>query len=82
MSDWNCASDQMGSNVFDCPLRNLEEELCCSGQELNKRFEQIGSVGISAMIDSDEQFEAGHLQETQKRETISGTISLLRCLML
>lgn len=72
MSGWSCASDQMGSNAFDCPLRNSEEELCRSGQELNKRFEQTGSVDISAMVDSDEQFEAGPLQETQKRETISG----------
>ncbi|XP_057987140.1 sterol 3-beta-glucosyltransferase UGT80B1 isoform X2 [Hevea brasiliensis] len=62
----------MGSNGFDHPLRISEEELRSRSQELNKRFEQTGSVDSSATVDSDEQFEAGPLQETQKKETKSG----------
>ncbi|XP_057993844.1 sterol 3-beta-glucosyltransferase UGT80B1 isoform X2 [Hevea brasiliensis] len=60
-----------GSNGFDHPMTNSEEVVYRSSRELNKSILQTVSVASSVTVEyvsSDEQFEAGPLQETQKQE--------------
>ncbi|XP_061969572.1 sterol 3-beta-glucosyltransferase UGT80B1-like [Populus nigra] len=65
----------MGSNAFDHPLKKSEEEGLESNYKLKRSIDQISGGDESVTIDyasSEEQSEAGPLQEAEKQKTKSG----------